>query len=73
MDNETLTKHFESIGARLSFRPISEWRDRGAFGASFTVDIGTDKRGEFFDIALGDDAPEFELLQCLSRTILAKT
>ena len=67
MDSKTLTKHFESIGARLSFRPMSRWRDRETFGESFTVDIGTDKRGEFFDIALGDDAPEFELLQCRKK------
>ena len=65
MDNKTLTKHFEVIGAGLRFRSMPQpgrW-DRVQNRPSFTVDIAKDRRGEFFGIALGSEAPEFELLQ----------
>ena len=65
MDNEVLTKHFKAIGVRIKFRSLeapSSWR-RSSELPLFTLDIATDRRGEFFDIARGPDAPEFELLQ----------
>jgi len=64
MTNESLQKHFESMGARVKFRS-DETRARwsGAPLNSFTIDIKRDPRGEFFEIARGKDAPALELLQ----------
>jgi len=34
---------------------------------SFTIDVGHDRRGPFFDFALTDRAPEFEILQAVPK------
>lgn len=62
MDIPLLTNKFESIGARLKVVD----RPRRRFGTSsslLTLDIGTDRRGEFFEIAPqnGTD-PEVEVI-----------
>ncbi len=65
MNNETLQKHIEAMGARAKFRPLTE-RERwqpDITPTSFTIDVRTDRRGEYFDFALGETPPEFELLQ----------
>ncbi len=61
MDTLLLNKKFELIGARLKF---AERRRRSQRSASLlTLDIGTDRRGEFFEIipVNGDDS-EVEVL-----------
>lgn len=67
MKHEQLAKHFESMGARVKFRPVDQplRSPRGGHQTppSFTIDIQRDRQGEFFDILLGKDAPEFQLLQ----------
>jgi hypothetical protein len=64
MKLESLAKHFESIGARVKFRPRTppRWPNQ-ARQPSFTIDILNDRQGEYFDIAIADDAPDFEILQ----------
>ncbi|HSG70977.1 MAG TPA: hypothetical protein VLA12_11210 [Planctomycetaceae bacterium] len=61
MDTSLLNKKFEHIGARLKVaeRPARRFRSAGLL----TLDIGNDRQGEFFEIALPDgDAPEVEVL-----------
>lgn len=65
MKHESLQKHFESMGARVKFRPNevgTRWRATPA-SDSFTIDIKRDKHGEYFEIRQREDAPELELLQ----------
>jgi hypothetical protein len=65
MRQEALQRHFASIGARVKFRTgpaIGRWRMALASN-SLTIDLQRDKRGEFFEITLGDQAPDFEILQ----------
>ncbi|MFQ6091552.1 MAG: hypothetical protein ACE5OR_02540 [bacterium] len=69
MNRESLRKHFESLGARVKFRPNDRgrrWRPAPP-STPFTIDVREDRRGEYFDIAQGEDAPEFELLQVKPR------
>ena len=79
MRNESLQKHFKSMGARVKFRSASthQWRPIwlrntivdyrririSRFDSSFAIDIKQDKRGEYFDILQDEDGPELELLQ----------
>ena len=62
MDNQLLTKKFERIGARLKVVD----RPRRRFGnqqALLRLDIGEDRRGEFFEIMPTTDVvPEIEVL-----------
>jgi len=64
MENETLEKHVESIGARVKFRHLGRGRqERDLPSTAVRIDVLSDKRGEYFDIAQGTDAPKFEVLQ----------
>ena len=68
MNNAVLKKHIESMGARVKFRHLDS-RARWDFSApdTFSIDILSDKRGEYFEIAQGKEAPDFELLQVLPK------
>jgi len=53
------------MGARVKFKRTDKrrrWRSAPRAN-SFTIDIGHDKQGEYFEILKGENAPEFELLQ----------
>ncbi len=64
MNNESLKKHFQAMGARVKFHPAGRTsRRRIRSTGPFSIDIGRDKYGEFFDIEQEENAPEFELLQ----------
>ena len=54
MDTQLLERHFAKIGARAKLR--TQTRRNRVDGVS--IDIGTDRDGEFFDIALGRREPE---------------
>lgn len=61
MDTALLNKKFERIGARLKIgeRP-SRWMQTSGL---LSLDIGSDRRGEFFEITpQSDDPPEVEVL-----------
>ncbi len=65
MNNETLKKHIEAMGTRAKFRPLtreSRWQPE-ITPTSFTIDVRSDRRGEYFDFALAETPPEFVLLQ----------
>ncbi|MDD3642912.1 MAG: hypothetical protein PHQ19_05575, partial [Candidatus Krumholzibacteria bacterium] len=66
---DSLARHFEAIGARVKCAPFDRgerrWRYRRM--PAFSIDILTDRDGEFFKLDLRDDAPEFEVLQVLPR------
>lgn len=69
MANEILARHFQAIGARVKFRPNepgTRWRP-GPPPTSFSIDIGQDGRGEYFDIAQGKYAPELQVLQVRAK------
>jgi len=55
MDTNHLTKSFERLGARAKVRPLipSRWRPNSG---PVVIDIGSDRRGEFFDIQATHDA-----------------
>lgn len=64
MRRDSLMKHFEAMGSRIKFRPLKPDPRRPEVRLpSFTIDIDNDTRGAYFDIALADDAPDFEILQ----------
>jgi hypothetical protein len=54
MNTNLITRQFTRIGARAKVH--TEQRRTARSGVS--IDIGHDKRGEFFDIAIGRDAPD---------------
>jgi len=57
VNTELLKKHFARIGARLKFSVIEprpfRWREDER---RFAVDVGRDRKGEFFEISLRPDA-----------------
>ncbi|EMI44513.1 hypothetical protein [Rhodopirellula sp. SWK7] len=55
MDDSNLIAKFEKLGARATIRPLIENRWRPAPGP-IVIDIGHDRRGEFFDIQATEDA-----------------
>ena len=55
MDTNLLNKKFQKLGARAKIRPLVQNRWRAAAGP-VVIDIGQDRRGEFFDIQASDDA-----------------
>lgn len=62
MQFEQLARHFDAMGARVRFgRRVTGSRRR--VPQSFTIDVGRDRRGEYFDFVLGEQPPELELLQ----------
>lgn len=68
MRQDSLSKHFEAIGARVKFRPLERprWPRNGPL-APYTIDIKRDSHGPFFDFGLTDKAPEFEVLQVVPK------
>lgn len=65
MNNQALQKHFESIGAKVKFLPnvtATRWR-AAPFSRSFTIDVKSNRHGEYFEMRQGEEAPELELLQ----------
>jgi hypothetical protein len=61
---DSLSKHFEAMGARVKFTPLeTRRRFAGNRVSTFTIDVRRDQRGAFFEIALTDRAPELEVLQ----------
>ncbi len=68
MEQDVLTRHFRAMGTRIKFRPLRRGRARpGTESPSFVLDLGNDAHGEYFDLALGQDAPEFQVLQALPK------
>ena len=66
MHDDRLAQHFEAMGSRIRFRalaPARRWIHMDATTATFTLDVLKDKKGEYFELARGDGAPRFELLQ----------
>lgn len=68
MRQDSLSKHFEAIGARVKFGPLKRqrWPREGRF-APYTIDIKRDRKGSFFDFGLTEKAPEFEVLQVVPK------
>jgi len=65
MERQIVARHFESIGARVRFRSLEaslrSWETARA--GAFTIDVASDRRGSYFDIALSRSAPELVVLQ----------
>jgi hypothetical protein len=56
------------MGSRIKIQPLSSRQvRRGANATSFAIDIRTDRHGEYFEIAVGDEAPGFQILQVSPR------
>ena len=68
MRQDSLSKHFEAIGARVKFGPLKRqrWSPEWRF-APYTIDIKRDRKGSFFDFGLTEKAPEFEVLQVVPK------
>jgi hypothetical protein len=64
---DSLSKHFEAMGARIRFRKLDLRRFWLGRPPTFTIDIGRDRHGSFFDFALTDKSPEFEILQAVPK------
>lgn len=68
MDPYVLKKHFASIGARVKFRALTGTRWRWPGPTDYTLDIGRDRKGQFFDIArASDQAPNLLVLQTVPK------
>jgi hypothetical protein len=68
MRQDSLSKHFEAIGARVKFGPLRRPRwPANVSRAPYTIDIKRDSHGPFFDFGLTDKAPEFEVLQVVPK------
>lgn len=69
MRQDVLLRHFESIGARAKIRnlELESNRFRRTDPASYELDVRSDRRGSYFDIALGPEAPDIEVLQAVPR------
>lgn len=67
MQTQILTRQFETIGARLKIEdiddiPVGFRRRRVPSATDFTIDIGNDRKGEYFSLMLGPRAePALEL------------
>ncbi len=59
---EIIRRHFEAIGARVEFRPYGR-RESWLAPDSVLFDVLSDRRGRYFDIAVGPEAPELVVLQ----------
>ena len=55
MDTNLLKSKFDRMGARAKIRPLVRRRWQANAGP-VVIDIGQDRRGEFFDIQADDDA-----------------
>jgi hypothetical protein len=49
MDTKLIQTKFGMLGARVQFRPMSSWTMRGT-SLPISIDIGSDRFGEYFDI-----------------------
>ena len=54
MDANLLKTKFEKLGARATIRPLAQDRWRPAPG-SVVINVGHDRRGEYFDIQANED------------------
>lgn len=61
IDPKPLIRHFDAIGARLVVERFRQSRVRRT--TQFDLDIRTDKRGEYFRLSVGPEAPQFRVLQ----------
>lgn len=58
MSRDVLYEKFAEMGARIKFA-----RSRSRWSSPFTLDVGTDRKGEYFEIRLGElDAVELEVI-----------
>jgi hypothetical protein len=66
MDNAALKKNFEAIGARAKFNldAIPPWRGSEQ---RFTIDVGADRKGEFFNVEVFDDTVHLSALDVRPR------
>lgn len=69
MDQKTIKKHIESMGARVKFRQLAaptrtSWNTETP---TVTIDVQSDKQGDYYEFALGENAPEFKLLQAVPK------
>ena len=58
---ESLLRHFSAIGARLKFRKVnvtSWWFTP----PPYTIDVRRDRRGEYFEISLRDEASDIDII-----------
>jgi hypothetical protein len=68
MQEDVLAKHFQAMGVRVKFRPLEQRRIRpGGEKPKFIIDIANDRGGEYFDVAVANDAPNFRILQALPK------
>ena len=68
MDKNQLTREFRQIGARAKLRremPARRLATRS--NDRFSIDVASDKKGEFFDINIMDDALDFHVLDIQPR------
>jgi hypothetical protein len=61
---EAVTSKFEAIGARAK---LSKSRRRFRGETVFLLDVKEDKKGEYFDIAVGDNPVDFKVLQAVPK------
>ena len=66
MDNAILKKKFEAIGARAKFNfgEIPSWRTQAR---RFSLDVDTDRKGEFFSVEVFDDTVHLTALDVKPR------
>jgi len=57
-------KKFEAMGARVK---VTHVIDRWRRPTGFRIDVGTDRKGEYFDLALGENPVELEVVDCRPR------
>ncbi len=65
MEPNGLIKHFEAMGGRIRLRPNLGRRLRGdpPLLDGYALGIANDRRGEYFDLAVGREMPDFRVLQ----------
>jgi len=64
MRSDVLEKHFRSIGARVKIIPFQKRSRRvRSVQRSFRIDIKTNRHGEYFEIVLGGDGADLEVMQ----------
>ncbi len=65
MHEQSIRRHFESMGARVRFRrqerDVNRWRRRDFYGLA--IDVARDRRGSCFEITVGQDPPELTVMQ----------
>jgi len=61
---ELVQKKFEAMGARVK---MSDNIDKWHRPASFQINIGNDRKGEFFELSLGEIPVELQIVDCQPR------